>query len=302
MVSRKCRRPVAWALAVTLSSSGAAAAGEPAAAPPRPLAPEVLAVFALYSARSYLEASAEAERLLEKDALQPGDRRFLAELAAAGYRDAYLAAGGKDPALLCSGVATLAAYLREPGAQPRAAELRDALAGMLVVRHPEVVCPQTNAPMGSKDIPTAVGPPVIEELPALLPVPARPPLEGTRTRSNPGVISGGVLLAVAGVLAVAVVPVQVRRVRVRGEAEALRGETLAAGETMPGQRERSEALRSSEERMRAATVGLTVSAATLTAVGVTLFLMHRKRMSKAGVEVSPQVGLAGASLVLRGRF
>lgn len=294
---------MAWALIMTLAMPGPAAASD-APETRRPPPPELLAVFALYSAKSHLAASAEAERLLAQAAWLPEDRRFLAELAAAGYRDAYDAAAPdqKDPLHLCRGVAVLTAYLAEPGAQARPAQLRDALAATLVARHPEVICPQTNAPMGSEDIPTTVGVSVIEEVPPLLPVLESSPSLRTRTRRDAGVISGGVLLAVAGVLAVAVLPVQVRRLRARGEADLLHDKVVSAGEATAAHLQRRETLQRIDERTQAATIGLAVSAAALTVVGVALIVSRRGRRPASRVEVTPQAGLHGGGIVLRGEF
>ncbi len=121
-----------------------------------------------------------------------------------------------------------------------------------------------------------------------------------RTKASPATIVGGVLLAVAGGLAVAVAPVQASRVRLRDEANELRRVVDLAGGATPEQGRQAEALDQAADRTRIATVGLSVSAATVAALGVVLVVVGARKPRR--LEVLPQGGPQGAGLLLQGRF
>jgi hypothetical protein len=120
-----------------------------------------------------------------------------------------------------------------------------------------------------------------------------------RAKASPATITGGVLLAVAGGLAVAVAPVQASRVRLRDEADELRHAVGLAGGATLEQARQAEELEQAADRTRSATIGLSVSAAAVAALGV-LFVVVGVR--KPRLELMPQGGPQGAGLMLRGRF
>ena len=117
-----------------------------------------------------------------------------------------------------------------------------------------------------------------------------------RAKASPATTAGGVLLAVAGGLAVAVAPVQASRVRLRDEANELRGVVELAGGATPEQMRQAEALDQAAGRTRIATVSLSVSAAAVAALGVVLVVVGVRKPRR--LEVMPQ----GAGLLLLGRF
>ena len=121
-----------------------------------------------------------------------------------------------------------------------------------------------------------------------------------RAKASSATIAGGVLLAVAGGLAVAVAPVQVSRVRLRDEANELRGVVDLAGGATPEQVRQAEALERAADRTRIATVSLSASAAAVAALGVVLVVVGVRKPRR--LEVLPQGGPQGAGLLLQGRF
>ncbi len=114
-----------------------------------------------------------------------------------------------------------------------------------------------------------------------------------RAKASPATIAGGVLLAVAGGLAVAVAPVQVSRVRLRDEANELRGVVDLAGGATSEQLRQAEALDQAAGRTRIATVSFSVSAAAVAALGVVLVVV--------GVRKEHHVGACEAGRRRRGR-
>ena len=121
-----------------------------------------------------------------------------------------------------------------------------------------------------------------------------------RAKASPATIAGGVLLAVAGGLAVAVAPVQASRVRLRDEANELRGVVDLAGRATPEQARQAEVLDQAADRTRIVTVGLSVSAAVVAALGVVLVVVGVRKPRR--IEIMPQGGPRGAGLLLQGRF
>ena len=121
-----------------------------------------------------------------------------------------------------------------------------------------------------------------------------------RAKASPATIAGGVLLAVAGGLAVAVAPVQASRVRLREEANELRGVVDLAGGATSEQLRQAEALDQAAGRTRIATVSFSVSAAAVAALGVVLVVVGVRKPRR--LEVMPQGGPQGAGLLLQGRF
>ena len=121
-----------------------------------------------------------------------------------------------------------------------------------------------------------------------------------RAKASPATITGGVLLAVAGGLAVAVAPVQVSRMRLRDEANELRGAVDRGGGATTEQARQAEALDEAAGRTRIATISLSVSAAAAATLGVVLVVVGVRKLRR--LEVMPQGGPQGAGLLLLGRF
>ncbi len=126
------------------------------------------------------------------------------------------------------------------------------------------------------------------------------PNASRRAKASSATIAGGVLLAVAGGLAVAVAPVQAWRVRLRDEANELRGVVDLAGGATPEQARQAEALDQAAGRTRIATAGFSVASAALVVAGVALVLVGVRKQRR--LEFVPQGGPQEAGLLLQGRF
>lgn len=210
---------------------------------------------------------------------------------------AYRLSGG-DVVHLCAEIDVLAGLLRrtdlEKSSADRVRRLEAAGRGTLAQQHAGHVCEQPG------ETPVAVASPAhVAVIPASLiaPRPSRSASESKKV--SPETIAGGVLLAVAGGLVVAQVPVQASRLRLRGEADQLRDEVM--GTTTDADLQRSAEIRRAADRTRAATVGLAVSAAVVGALGLALVVVGVRKQTR-GLEVLPHGGPQGAGLLLQGRF
>ena len=240
----------------------------------------------------------------------PGDVYELLSLLHDARSLAYRLSGG-DAAHLCAELGVLAGLMRrgdlEQGSADRVKRLDATGRGALAREHPGRVCQELQGgdaeaastlmpvPLSASLAPPPSGPraaPIID---------ARRPERAMRAKISPMALAGGVLLAVAGGLAVAVAPVQASRVRLRGEADALLDKVTAAGVTTSEDAMQSEELRRAADRTRLATTGLVVSAAAVAVVGAVLVAVGVRRQSRR-LDVVPQSGAQGAGLLVQGRF
>lgn len=208
---------------------------------------------------------------------------------------AYRRSGG-DPAHLCAELGALAGLMQRQDLEKTSADRveRFDAAGRstLAQAHAGHVCE-----VPQEEVQEATLLPVSQaRQEAAPPQPVVNPGASRRAKASPATIAGGVLLAVAGGLAVAVAPVQASRVRLRDEATELRRAVELAGGATPGQVRQAEVLDQAADRTRIATVSLSVSAAAVAALGVVLVVVGVRKPRR--LEVLPQ----GAGLLLQGRF
>lgn len=276
--------------------------GGPAEAMTARPAPEILRALDLYDAKRWLAAAELAERLLDGEDVPPHDRRLLAELAGAGYRDAYLKArrGQADPSHLCAGLRVLSAYLAEPQADPTTARLRDEL--VEIKTRNSVVC-HDDGPAETVEVVAA--PPVVPA-PA---VPAVPVVSSARSEEVLAVplssrieprdlwIAGGVALGLAGALLAGMSYGLGDQRRLRGQMDDI--DAAAAGRRLtPEERDDLLALRSWAIRRGHLAVGAGVASAVLTVVGVALLVRGRNASARSRA-VTPLLGPTGAGLRLQ---
>jgi hypothetical protein len=114
-------------------------------------------------------------------------------------------------------------------------------------------------------------------------------------------LAGGVLLGTAAALTLGLVGVRVHRARAGDELGGIRSEVEAAGGKTPEQDERIAELQAINTWTRGATVGLTVSAAVLGALGVGLVVAGERQRTQTA-RLAPYGGPQGAGIILRGRF
>lgn len=210
---------------------------------------------------------------------------------------AYRLSGG-DAAHLCAELGALAGLMRrqdlEEPTVARVKRLDTAGRDSLAKQHAGHVCEPQVAVDETSASPLLVSlPPSLAVLP-----PSRP--ASRRAKASPTMIAGGVLLAAAGGLAVAVAPVQASRMRLRDGTDELRDEVNLAGGATPEQTRAATEYDQAAARTRLATVGLSVSAAALAALGVVLVVVGVRKQRR--LEFVPQGGSQGAGLLLQGHF
>jgi len=211
---------------------------------------------------------------------------------------AYRRSGG-DPAHLCAELGALAGLMQRPDLEKTSAarvERFDAAGRSTLAReHAGHVCEVQEEVQEATLLPVSQSP---QEAAPLQPVVN--PGASRGAKASPATIAGGVLLAVAGGLAVAVAPVQASRVRLRDEATELRRAVELAGGATSEQARQAEALERAANRTRIATVGLSASAAAIATLGAVLVVVGVRKPRR--IEVLPQGGPQGSGLLLQGRF
>jgi len=212
-----------------------------------------------------------------------------------------------DAAHLCAELRALSMLMRRGDLERNSADRVTRLAATgrsaLAARHPGRACedlPVAETEVSSTLMPVPSFTPASGPRPAPAVAPGRPG-NMTRTKISPTTLAGGVLLAVAGGLVVAVAPVQASRVRLRDEADALRDKVMAAGETTSEDAARSAGLRRAADRTHLATTSLLTSAAAVAILGAVLVAVGVRRQSQR-LEVVPQAGTQGAGILVQGRF
>lgn len=211
---------------------------------------------------------------------------------------AYRRSGG-DATHLCAELGALAGLMQRPDLEKTSAdraERFDAAGRSALAReHAGHVCEGPQEVQEATLLPVSQAPQEAAQLQLVV-----NPGAARRAKASPATIAGGVLLAVAGGLAVAVAPVQASRVRLRDEANELSAVVDLAGGATPEQVRQAEALERAAGRTRIATVGLSASAAAVAALGVVLVVVGVRTPRR--LEVLPQGGPQGAGLLLQGRF
>ncbi len=174
-----------------------------------------------------------------------------------------------------------------------AAAFTDAAGATLAERHAGHACRPTTG---------ATTPPVTPK-PVAAPFPTPPPAERAhRPKVARITVAGGVLLGTATALTLGLVGVRVHRGRAGDELAGIRAEVEAAGGKTVAQGERITELKAIDTWTRGATIGLTVSAAVLAAVGVGLVATGARRQWTERARLAPYGGTQGVGLVLLGRF
>jgi len=213
-----------------------------------------------------------------------------------------------DAAHLCAELGVLAGLMRrgdlEKNSADRVTRLDAAGRNKLAKQHPSRVCEElqvADPEAASTLMPVRFSASLVSGPRPAPAVDPRPPRNVARTKISPTTLAGGVLLAVAGGLAVAVAPVQASRIHLRDEADALRDKVRTAGVTTSDDTAHAADLRHAADHTRLATTGLVVSAATVAIVGAVLVAVGVRRQSRR-LEVLPQGGPRGASLLVQARF
>ena len=174
-----------------------------------------------------------------------------------------------------------------------AAAFTDAAGKTLKERHAGHTC----TPATRSAAPTVVPTPIVA------PRPVRSPAERAPLRKFPPItVAGGLLLGTATALTLGLVGVRVHRGRAADELAGIRAEVDAASGKTVAQGERLAELKTVDTWTRGATIGLTVSAAVLAAVGVGLVAAGARRYRTERAQLAPFGGPQGAGIVLLGRF
>ena len=211
---------------------------------------------------------------------------------------------GRDAAHLCAELGALAGLMQRKDLEEltaaRVKRLDVAGRSALAKQHAGHVCEELRVADETSSAPSsATQALLVSSSPSsVLPPAARPALRSTKASS--AMIVGGVLLAVAGGLAIAVAPVQASRVRLRDDAGELRDEVNLAGGATPEQARAASEYDQAADRTRLAMTGLSVSSAALAVAGVVLVLGGVRKQRR--LELVPQGGPQGAALALKGRF
>jgi|JI10StandDraft_1071094.scaffolds.fasta_scaffold06565_2 hypothetical protein len=178
-----------------------------------------------------------------------------------------------------------------------AATFSDTARTTLANEHAGHNCPPADRPVRTVDTKPRVTP-----KPAVMPGPLRPSTDRVRRPKIARVtVAGGVLLGTATALTLGLVGVRVHRGRAGDELAGIRAEVDAAGGKTIAQGERIAELDAINAWTRAATVGLSVSAAVLGVVGVGLVAAGMQRRTEQA-RIAPYGGPQGGGLVLQGRF
>lgn len=265
---------------------------------------EIARANRLYDAKERSAAAALAERLLLRDDLAPEDRRMLAELSGAGYRDAYLEAppSRADPSHLCAALRVLSTYLAEPLADAKTRRLHDEIAALAAGVHPAVQCPPATPVEAPSPVePTAVAGPVEPVAPAK-PAPAAvsppPPLHADDPDSpQPRElrIAGGVVIGLGGALLGGMIFGLVDQRRLNASVSTIvaeaDGRRLTAQEFVDIQ-----GLRSDGVRRRDLAIGAGVAAAVVTAIGAALLVRGRRASAGKRWSVTPLLSPTSAGL------
>ena len=145
--------------------------------------------------------------------------------------------------------------------------------------------------------------PTVTPPPPAPPPPIRSPAEPTPRRQAPSLTAtGGALLGAATASTLGLVGIRVHRGRARDELAEISAEIEAAGGKTVAQGQRIADLRALETWTRSVTIGLTVSAAVLAAVGVGLVAAGARRQRTQRARLAPYGGPQGAGIVVLGRF
>lgn len=178
-----------------------------------------------------------------------------------------------------------------------AAAFTDATGETLKERHAGHTCTPATRSAAPTVVPTVVPTPIVA------PRPVRSPAERAPLRKVPPItVAGGLLLGTATALTLGLVGVRVHRGRAADELAGIRAEVDAAGGKTVAQGERLAELKTVDTWTRGATIGLTVSAAVLAAVGVGLVAAGARRYQTERAQLAPFGGPQGAGIVLLGRF
>ena len=211
---------------------------------------------------------------------------------------------GRDAAHLCAELGALAGLMQRQDLEEltaaRVKRLDAAGRSALAKQHAGHVCEELRVAGKTSSAPSSAAQAllVLSSPSSVSPPAARP--ASRRTRASSATIAGGVLLAVAGGLAIAVAPVQASRVRLRDDAGKLRDEVNLAGGATPEQARAASEYDQAAARTRLATVGFSVASAALAVAGVALVLVGVRKQRR--LEFVPQGGPQGAAMVLQGRF
>ena len=221
---------------------------------------------------------------------------------------------GRDAAHLCAELGALAGLMQRQDLEEltaaRVKRLDAAGRSALVKQHAGHVCEELRVADKTSSAPSSAAQALlvsssaaqallVSSSPSSVSPPAARPAS-RRTRASSATIAGGVLLAVAGGLAIAVAPVQASRVRLRDDAGELRDEVNLAGGATPEQARAASEYDQAAARTRIATVGFSVASAALAVAGVALVLVGVRKQRR--LEFVPQGGPQGAAMVLQGRF
>ena len=211
---------------------------------------------------------------------------------------------GRDAAHLCAELGALARLMQRQDLEEltaaRVKRLDAAGRSALVKQHAGHVCEELRVADKTSSAPSSAAQALlVSSSPSSVSPPAARPAS-RRTRASSATIAGGVLLAVAGGLAIAVAPVQASRMRLRDDADELRDEVNRAGGATPEQALAATEYDQAAARTRIATVGFSVASAALAVAGVALVLVGVRKQRR--LEFVPQGGPQGAAMVLQGRF
>ncbi|MDC0670542.1 hypothetical protein [Nannocystis radixulma] len=177
-----------------------------------------------------------------------------------------------------------------------ATDLRDETRKELVA-HPDAACMQPSERAREPEQPPEAEQPRELSKSAEMQMPAQ-----RHSRARHLTIAGSVLLGTAALAAIALIPIQVRRVRAYDDLAALLADVEQAGSRIPEQAQRMRDLGAVGEWTRAAKIGLGVSFAALATVGAGLVVGGRLRSALTRARLTPYGGPQGAGLTLWGRF
>lgn len=180
-----------------------------------------------------------------------------------------------------------------------ATDLRDETRVELAA-HPDAPCMQTLEP--PRELEQSPAPePSLESTKSPEPqAPPTPPQQRGQARHL--TIAGSVLLGTAALAALALIPVQVRRVGAYNDLETLIADIEQAGSRTTEQAQRMRELGAVDTWTRAAKIGIGVSAGVLAALGAGLVVSGQLRSAPARARLTPYGGPQGGGLTLSGRF
>lgn len=145
--------------------------------------------------------------------------------------------------------------------------------------------------------------PAVIRKPAPAPSPVTPPGEGShRAKMVRFAVSGGLLLGAATVLTLGVVAVRIHRSHAGDELAGIRTEVEAAGGKTLAQGQRITELKQIDTWTRNATIGLSLSAVAVAALGAGLIAAAARHQRLERARLALYGGPEGAGIVLLGRF